>query len=360
MSRMHEWQWDLGADGSCRLVIDEQGAQTVYLGARIAARSTAKVDEHHVVLAPRLEASGTTDRYRQADVPARDLQLRRTRHGWIAVLEGRELFPTEWTAPVSPQRNVAPFAPPSARTFPIAATVCGVVGIAVAIAYFDPGSFLRRARERGALVNAPHESEPDTVFENESGSITIRAPSDFHLEETSATVLAIVRAELGESFAAIIVADPGTSDLDVVMRNVADRIRRNKAADPVKGDSFVLGDPVPATCHGEPGREIKSAYRTESGRSFRFWCCASLRPGVRIGEHRPPIQIFQTLVAEPVAARDEPLLRAMADATTIRDDQLPLGGLPSLSAPPARQAPVLFPQGIIGGAGHVTSVTRTP
>jgi hypothetical protein len=358
---MQEWQWDLGPDGPCRLVRDDQGVQTVYVGARIAARGPAKVDEHRVLLAAR--AGGVpeaSDRYRQADVPARELTLRRTRHGWTAVLEGRELFPTEWTAPVAPLRPMAPFAQPSGRALPIAATVCALVGIAVAVACFMPGSYLRAARERYRLVHAPHETELGTTFATAGGAISVQGPSDFQVADTSATVLELLRGDLGEGFAVLVVADPSTSDIDALMRRLADRIRTRKAADPIKGDTLVLTDAVPDTCHGEPGRELSGTFQTEAGMSFRFWCCASLRPGVGIGEHRPPIQLFQTVVPEPLAARDEPLLRAMVDAATIRDDALELGGVPALSTPPTRQEPMMFPQGIMAGPGHVTTVTRRP
>jgi hypothetical protein len=53
---MNEWRWDLGADGIVRLV-SEGDVETIYVGARIAARTTAKVDEHCVLLPPAVRAA---------------------------------------------------------------------------------------------------------------------------------------------------------------------------------------------------------------------------------------------------------------------------------------------------------------
>jgi hypothetical protein len=360
--RMDEWRWDLGFDGVVRLV-REGDVETVYVDGRIAARTMAARDEHRVLLTPRphTPVEATSDAYRHTEPRTRELRLCRTPRGWVGVLDGRNVAPTRVSL-----ESALPEPVPGrgrgesrGRTWLLASGVGALlVGAAVVYSFASPTGFLRVAAERDALLKLPHETELTTTVSNESGSVTLRAPSDFTVDETTTTSIRLVRKALAEAFEAGIVPSPRTSDLDEILRAATDAVRQRVAQSPsVQDVKVTFAAPASASCHGEPGRAVTGTFVTGAARTMRTWTCASLRPGVGIGEHLPSVQIFDYFVSEHLAARDEPLFASMIAGTTIREDGLP-SEVPALST--TRPEPFTPLSTILAGPPRTGSPSYAP
>ncbi len=316
----NEWAWDLGADGVVRLVVDEHGVETVYREGRIVGRSPAGGSPagHTVVLPPRV--SGAGEAFREANVPSRELRLRRDRSMWRATLEGLEVAAVSIPDPTFELPRTSRAQAEVQRSNRGLGVIIGLVvaALACAIAFVPVWRYTKGALVRSALTNASHETALKKQWWSGDSNLTVMSPMDFEALPAQQMGVSLERKGNAEAFAAVFVPNPGTTDLDQILQGA---VEGGKRSVPPGFEAVEFRAATDGDCNDAPGRIAQGRITSKelSTVPLKIWICVSLRPGVSVGLHKPSVQLFVFTIPELLVERDEPMLRAMMKGTEFKD-----------------------------------------